>query len=109
MQFHDYYLKFVDRDASRAALLAAGLTVEYTDDEGEMKRAPAQGVNLSSIGVISTGGEYAEDGTIITPPTEIPGWHVNLRLSSPLGDEQLATLGAAVIDPAPVSPYRVWA
>lgn len=107
--FHDYYLKFTDRDDARATLLAAGLTVEYTDENDEVKRAPAPGVNLSSIGVISTGGEYAEDGSVITPPTEVPGWHVNLRLSSPLGDEQLATLGAAVLDPSPVSPYRVWA
>lgn len=107
--FHDYYLKFTDRDDARATLLAAGLTVEYIDDEGAVKRAPAQGVNLSSIGVISTGGEYAEDGTVITPPTEIPGWHVNIRLSSPLSAEQLTALGDAVIAPSPETPYRVWA
>ncbi len=109
MEFFDYYLKGPDRDATRAALLAAGLTVEYADEDGEPRRVPAQGVNLSTVGVISTGGEWDAEGNVITPPTELPGWHVNLRLSQPLTDAQQEALAGMVIAPSPETPYRVWA
>ena len=106
--FHDYYLRGVDRDTTRAALLAAGLTVEHTED-GETQRMPAEGVNLSSIGTIYEGGTWDADGNVITPPTAVPGWHVNLRLERPLTAGELATLGDIVVTPEPGTPYRVWA
>lgn len=109
MQFHDYYLKGADRESTRAALLAAGLTVEHADENGNPARSPAEGVNISTIGTITAGGEYAEDGTVITAPTLVPGWHVNLRLYRPLSAEQLAILGDIVMAPSPATPYRVWA
>lgn len=109
MQFHDYYLKGADRDTTRAALLEAGLTVEYADENGDPQRVPAEGVNISTIGVISTGGTYAEDGTVITQPTVVPGWHVNLRLYQPLTAAQLAILDGIIMAPSPATPYRVWA
>ncbi|MGT2429231.1 hypothetical protein ACU4HD_11885 [Cupriavidus basilensis] len=106
--FHDYYLRGVDRDTVRAALLAAGLTVEYTED-GELVRVPAPGVNLSTIGTIYEGGTWAADGNVITAPTAVPGWHVNLRLERPLTAGETAALGGIVVTPEPGTPYRVWA
>ncbi|MGO4815249.1 hypothetical protein AB4156_37685 [Cupriavidus sp. 2MCAB6] len=106
--FHDYYLRGPDRDTTRAALLAAGLTVEYTED-GEMQRVPAEGVNLSTIGTIYEGGEWDADGNVIMPPTAVPGWHVNLRLERELTAGEAAALGSIVVAPEPGTPYRVWA
>ncbi|WP_183031753.1 hypothetical protein [Cupriavidus sp. UME77] len=107
--FHDYYLRGVDRDTTRAALLAAGLTVEYTDADGVAQRAPADGVNLSSIGTIYQGGTWDADGNLITPPTAVPGWHVNMRLERELTVGETAALGSIVVTPEPGTPYRVWA
>ena len=106
--FHDYYLRGVDRDTTRAALLAAGLTVEYIEGDTPV-RVPAEGVNLSTIGTIYEGGEWDADGNVITVPTAVPGWHVNLRLERPLTAGEAATLGSIVVTPEPVTPYRVWA
>ena len=107
--FHDYYLRGPDRDTTRAALLAAGLTVEYTDADGAAQRMAAEGVNLSSIGTIYEGGTWDAEGNVITAPTAVPGWHVNLRLERPLTAGEAATLGSLVVAPEPDTPYRVWA
>ena len=107
--FHDYYLRGVDRDTTRAALLAAGLTVEYTDANGVAQRMAAEGVNLSSIGTIYEGGTWDADGNVITPPAPVPGWHVNMRLERPLTAGELAVLGTIIVTPDPGTPYRVWA
>ena len=32
---------------------------------------------LDVVGIISTGGEYDEEGKVITPPVPLDGWHVN--------------------------------
>ena len=106
--FHDYYLRGTDRDTTRAALLAAGLTVEYTES-GEPVRMPAEGVNLSTIGTMYEGGEWDADGNMVTPPAAVPGWHVNLRLERPLTAGEATALGSIVVAPEPGTPYRVWA
>lgn len=107
--FHDYYLRGPDRDTTRAALLAAGLTVEYTDSDGVAQRMAAEGVNLSSIGTIYEGGEWDAEGNVITAPAAVPGWHVNMRLERELTAGELAALGGIVVEPGPATPYRVWA
>lgn len=107
--FHDYYLRGVDRDTTRAALLAAGLTVEYTDQDGVAQHAPSDGVNLSSIGTIYEGGAWDAEGKLVTAPLAVPGWHVNLRLERPLTAGEAAALGDLVVAPEPGTPYRVWA
>ena len=106
--FHDYYLRGVDRDTTNAGLLAAGLTVEYTEGGGPV-RIPAEGVNLSTIGTIYEGGAWDGAGNTITPPAAVPGWHVNLRLERELTAGELAALGSIVVSPEPGTPYRVWA
>lgn len=107
--FHDYYLRGPDRDTVRAALLAAGLTIENLDEDGQPLRVPAEGINVTSPGEISIGGEWDADGNVITPPTPVPGWHTNLRLVRPLTEAELAHVGAWILDPDPTTPYRVWA
>ena len=106
--FHDYYLRGPDRDTTNAALLAAGLTVEYTED-GETRRMPAEGVNLSTIGTIYEGGQWDANGNQLTAPVALPGWHVNMRLERELTGDELAALGGLVVAPEPGTPYRVWA
>ncbi|WP_454731840.1 MULTISPECIES: hypothetical protein [Cupriavidus] len=106
--FYDYYLRGADRDTTRAALLAAGLTVDI-DVDGETRRVPAAGASLSTIGTICTGGEWDADGNLVTEPVAVPGWHVNLRLSRPLEASEVAALAGMEISPAPATPYRVWA
>lgn len=106
--FHDYFLRGVDRDTTRATLLAAGLTVEYEED-GQARRMPAEGVNLSALGTVYQGGEWDANGDVVTPPAAIPGWHVNLRLERPLSAEEEAVLSEMLVAPDPATPYRVWA
>ncbi|MCY1263145.1 hypothetical protein D9M68_124140 [compost metagenome] len=107
--FHDYYLRGPDRDTVRAALLAVGLTVEALGEDGQPIRVAADGVNITSPGEIAIGGEWDVEGNLITPPTSVPGWHTNLRLVRPLTDAELAHVSAWILDPAPATPYRVWA
>lgn len=109
MTYHDYYLRGPDRDTTRAALLAAGLTVDVPDEDGSPKRMAADGVNLSTIGTVYEGGEWGADGAVITAPTVVPGWHVNLRLARPLSEAEQAALAGMLIEPLPGTPYRVWA
>lgn len=107
--FHDYYLRGTDREATRAALLAAGFTIDTHGEDGELRRAPADGVNLSTLGTVYQGGEWDANGNVVTPPAAIPGWHVNLRLERPLSAEEEALLSEMLVAPDPATPYRVWA
>ena len=49
-----------------------------TDDEGNIT-VP----NIDVIGTIYEGGEYDEEGNVITPPVAIPGYHVNMLGEAP--------------------------
>lgn len=109
MTYFDYYLRGVDRDATRAALLAAGLALEVVFPGGEIQRFPAEGVSISTVGTIYEGGAWSEGGQEIQAPTPTPGWHVNLRLERPLTESEREHLGGMLIEPAPATPYRVWA
>lgn len=58
--------------------------------------------NLDVIGTIYEGGEYDSEGNVITPPTQIPGYHVNTLGPVPVEFRPF------VIKP-PRSPIRVFA
>lgn len=58
--------------------------------------------NIDVIGTIYEGGEYDDEGNVITPPVAIPGYHVNM-----IGDVPEAWQ-PYVID-RPENPYRVFA
>lgn len=83
------------RFPNKAAFLAAAAA--YTDDEGNVSLA-----NLDVIGTIYEGGEYDDEGNVVTPPTQLPGYHVNMLGPVP------AEFRPFVIKP-PRSPMRVFA
>ena len=83
------------RFPNKATFLAA--VAPYTDDEGNVSLA-----NLDVIGTIYEGGEYDDEGNVVTPPTALPGYHVNLAGEVP------HELKSFVIKP-PRSPVRVFA
>ena len=94
------FFRFPDESTGIAALDAAGLIA--TDEDGAQQFITASHNHaLDVIGTISRGGEWDEEGNVITPPELLPGWHVNYRGEVP--DEWLQY---AVW---PEQPVRVWA
>jgi len=81
------------------ALEAAGFV--FTDEDNN-KQVYAYSHNhaLDVIGPIVRGGEWDEDGNVITPPEVLPGWHVNYQGELPEGWEQYAVY--------PTEPVRTW-
>ena len=94
------FFRFPDEATGMAALDAAGLIA--TDEDGAQQFITASHTHaLDVLGPISRGGEWDEEGNVITPPELLPGWHVNYRGEVP--DEWLQY---AV---EPQNPVRVWA
>lgn len=54
------------------------------------------------IGTISQGGEWDDEGNVVTAPTVLPGWHVNAP--APVEGWE-----AYLLDPQPSTPFRVYA
>lgn len=92
----DYYLRTNTEAEMRAALEAAAVI----DSEGN----PYPGMELSVIGKIAkpTGQVDAEGFPVYG---ELPGWHVNLRVTGELLDSQVAELPAIA---KPNNPVRMW-
>ena len=92
-----HYLRFPNEKAGMAALDAAGL---LSDDGAPLTASHTHALDV--IGPISIGGTYdPETGDVITPPTLLPGWHVNYIGELPDGwDAYLVT---------PEQPVRVFA
>ena len=103
MNFHDYFLKCATQEQANTLLESAGLQV--ASDDGYI---PADSISIYHVGVISTGGEWDDEGNEIVPPTALDGWHVNLRLREPLTEDQLSALDGLLVDPSPSTPYCVW-
>lgn len=92
-----HYIRFPDESTGMAALDAAGLLTE----DGEPITASHTHA-LDCVGLIYRGGEYdPETGEVITPPTLLDGWHVNLAGELPDGWEPY------IVNPA--QPVRVFA
>lgn len=91
-----HYLRFPDESTGMAALDAAGLLTE----DGEYITASHTHA-LDVIGAITSGGEWDDEGNVITPPTVLDGWHLNYVGNLPEGWEQYAV--------SPTNPVRVWA
>jgi len=69
-----YCFKFPDRETFRSLAEAEGLIT----DAGELITA-SHAHSIDEIGIITKGGEWdPETGDVITPPTVLDGWHVNL-------------------------------
>ena len=92
-----HYLRFPDATTGLAALDAAGL---LTDDDAPITASHTHAVDV--IGPIWTGGTYdPDDGTVITAPKLLPGWHVNYIGDLPHGWDAYLV--------APKQPSRVFA
>ena len=103
------FFRFPDEPTWIAAGLAAGIYVKepVLDDDGNETGEELKLVGYTHsyacdvVGCIIQGGEWDEDGNVITEPTVLDGWHVNYRGEVP--DEWLQY---AV---EPQNPARVWA
>ena len=101
--------RFPDEPTWIAAGLAAGIYVKepVLDDDGnetgeELKLVGyTQSYACDVIGRITRGGEWDDDGNVITPPEVLDGWHINYQGEVPDGWEQYAVW--------PENPVRVWA
>jgi hypothetical protein len=94
------FFRFPNETVGMDALRSAGFIA--TDEEGNESIITASHNHaLDVIGEIQRGGEWDEEGNVITPPTVLDGWHVNLQGELPEGWEQYVV--------HPQNPVRVWA
>lgn len=104
--FTDLHIRADSEQQANDLLAQAELHTHIVDDDYE-GFSPAEGVNIDTIGLIFEGGEYDEEGEEISPPVQVDGWHINLRLREPLSEEQETVLGPILID-CPNKPVRMW-
>ena len=90
------FFRFPDEAIGTAALDDAGL---LNEDGGFITASHTH--SLDVIGQISRGGEWDDEGNVITPPTMLDGWHLNYVGNLPDGWEEFAVY--------PANPVRVWA
>ena len=103
------FFRFPDESTWLTAARNAGFmsTVPVYDEEdnetGTEEKLTDYTTNyaIDVIGTIIEGGEWDEDGNEVTPPTVLPGYHVNYQGDLPAGWDQY------VVEPQ--NPIRVWA
>jgi hypothetical protein len=88
--------RFPDEATGMAALEAAGLL----NEDGELITA-SHTHSLDVIGTITRGGEWDDEGNVITPPKTLDGWHLNYQGELPEGWEEYVV--------TPEQPVRVFA
>jgi hypothetical protein len=94
------FFRFPDEATGMAALEAAGLLHE--DEDGNKNLILTSHTHaLDVVGTITRGGEWDEDGNVITPPETLDGFHINYQGELPDGWEQYVV--------RPQAPVRVWA
>ena len=103
----DYYLKF-DTEAQANAVLYTLIPTEWdnTDLENPVAiewESRSNYRNIDTIGVIYKGGEWNDEGEVITEPVALDGWHVNIRL---VDGENSEPLEAYTVEPE--TPVRIW-
>ena len=70
--------RFPDEATGMDAIKTAGFAV--MDEDGIVHLITASHNHaLDVVGTISRGGEWDEDGNMITPPKVLEGWHINYR------------------------------
>lgn len=99
---NDYYLKFESQEAGETELVNAKVLLAQTNESGETRLIPAEGVSYDPVGLIykETGEFDAEWQPVME---QVDGWHCNLRMDGAL---------PPALEPfvmAPVTPARVWA
>jgi hypothetical protein len=90
------FFRFPDEATGMTALEAAGLL----NEDGELITA-SHIHSLDVIGTITRGGEWDDEGNVITPPETLDGWHLNYQGELPDGWEEFAVY--------PANPVRKWA
>jgi hypothetical protein len=90
------FFRFPDEATGMAALEAAGL---LTEDGDPLTASHTHALDV--IGTISIGGEYDDEGEVITQPTLLDGWHLNYVGELPDGWDAYAV--------SPEQPVRVFA
>jgi hypothetical protein len=98
------FFRFADENAWLTAARAAGFMTTVTDEEGnetEQLKAYTHNYAIDVIGTITRGGEWDDEGNVITPPETLDGWHLNYQGELPEGWEEFAVY--------PAAPVRVWA
>jgi hypothetical protein len=90
------FFRFPDEATGMAALDAAGL---LTEDGDPITASHTHALDV--VGPISIGGEYDDEGEVITPPTLLDGWHINYIGELPDGWEEYVV--------RPEQPVRVFA
>lgn len=94
--YNKYYLKFADR---------AEMETVYRQPTEEDEGITYPGCFMDAVGrIVTTPGEYDEDGNEIAPPVFADGWHVNVANKGELPE----ALKRFQIE-APATPARVWA
>lgn len=119
-----HFLKFPDKETFDAIAQEVGYAIfseALLNEEGQVI-SPVQtyySTELSGPGAIdmvgalfnddAVYGEIGSDGTptLVSPPTQKQGFHVNIALQSDL--ELPGQFAQYILDPAPSSPHRVFA
>jgi hypothetical protein len=91
-----HFIRFPDAETGMKALDDAGLL------DGDLQFITASHNHaLDVIGQISRGGEWDDEGKVITAPTVLDGWHVNYSGELPETWKQYTV--------EPQNPVRTWA
>ena len=102
----DLYLKFESQEQAQLVLYRIEGVVEADPENGieaqEGYEVPNY-ANIDTIGAIYVGGEYDENGELISEPTALEGHHVNVRV---VGTEDPTPLEPFVVEVN--TPMRVW-
>lgn len=111
MKYTTYFLKFASKEQGQSKLDEVGYKVISTlpnNEEVTQYRVTDQVGDIDIIGDLYNNDaiiETDEDGTstIISPPTKLDGWHVNIILE----DELPPALEEYVVTPK--NPHRIFA
>jgi len=87
-----HYLRFQDQETWLISATAAG----YRVNQSEVFNYYTHDWAIDDVGII-----YNNDGEVITPPTQMDGWHVNIIGELPQELNQYLV--------TPSNPYRVFA
>jgi hypothetical protein len=95
------FFRFSDEAAWTEAATEAGFFSEPDEDGNTTLLAYTNDRAIDVVGVITRGGEWDDEGNVITPPEVLDGWHVNYVGNLPDGWEEFLV--------EPTNPYRVFA
>jgi hypothetical protein len=90
-----YYLKFSNENTATQLLEEAGFL-----DKDKNIISCTHNYAIDVVGIITEGGEYDEEGNVITQPITLSGWHINYAGELPSDWEQYVV--------SPEFPVRVF-